>query len=81
MPYQSIHTGQAIDEGISVNDLQNQRLTDLENKIIPISHGGTGAINAEQALINLSSPKIYKGNDIPDNSLGKDGDIYIKVRQ
>ena len=32
MAYQSIHTGQNIDDGISINDIQNNRLTDLENK-------------------------------------------------
>ena len=32
MPYQSIHTGQNIDEGISINSNQNDRLTNLENE-------------------------------------------------
>lgn len=94
MAYQSSHTGQAIDDGISINSTQNTRLTTLENKVtintndittlknktIPISQGGTGATTIEQALINLSVPRIYTGNSMPDNSLGKDGDIYIKLR-
>lgn len=33
MAYQSIHTGQSIDEGISINSNQNDRLTNLENRI------------------------------------------------
>ena len=33
MPYQSIYTGQSIDESISINTIQNQRLADLENDI------------------------------------------------
>lgn len=31
MSYQSIYTGQAIDDGISINTTQNNKLTDLEN--------------------------------------------------
>lgn len=31
MAYYSIHTGQAIDDGISINATQNSRLTNLEN--------------------------------------------------
>ena len=33
MAYQSSHTGQAIDDGISINSTQNTRLTTLENKV------------------------------------------------
>jgi hypothetical protein len=32
MAYQSIHTGTNIDDGISINTTQNNRLTKLENK-------------------------------------------------
>ena len=32
MAYQSIYTGQNIDNGIAINDTQNDRLTNLENK-------------------------------------------------
>ena len=38
MPYLSSHTGQAIDEGISINATQNQRLTDTETKIITLQN-------------------------------------------
>ena len=88
MPYQSLHTGQAIDEGISVNDSQNQRLTDLENSInllqnktIPISQGGTGATTVAQALINLGISHIYHGTEEPSPSLGNDGDLYVCYRE
>ena len=88
MPYQSLHTGQAIDEGISVNDSQNQRLTDLENNInllqnktIPISQGGTGATTIVQALINLGISHIYYGTEEPSPSLGNDGDLYVCYRE
>lgn len=33
MAYQSKHTGTAIDAGIDINDIQNTRLTTLENKV------------------------------------------------
>lgn len=36
MSYQSIHTGQSIDEGISINSIQNDRLTKLENTNIQL---------------------------------------------
>ena len=49
MPYQSIHTGQSIDEGISINSTQNDRLTKLENKDIQLQD----SIN--QVSNNLSS--------------------------
>lgn len=49
MPYQSIHTGQSIDEGISINSTQNDRLTKLENKDIQLQN----SIN--QVSSNLSS--------------------------
>ena len=49
MPYQSSYTGQAIDEGISINATQNQRLTNLENKDIQLQN----SIN--QVSNNLSS--------------------------
>ena len=53
MAYQSIHTGTDIDNGISINSTQNDRLTNLENKsnsYLPLS-GGTmaGAINMNDA--------------------------------
>lgn len=88
MAYQSIHTGQNIDDGISINATQNDRLTNLENKInllqnktIPISQGGTGATNAKQALINLGIQHIYYGTEEPSPSLGNDGDLYICYRE
>ena len=63
----------------SNNLITSGKLFDCLQKI-PISQGGTGATTIDGALINLSSPKIYHGSNIPDNSLGKDGDIYIIVR-
>ena len=95
MAYQSIYTGQNIDDGIGINTTQNSRLTNLENKdqileneintlkntIIPISQGGTGATSAEQALINLGVQHIYYGTEEPPSSLGNDGDLYICYRE
>ena len=85
MAYQSIHTGQNIDDGISINTTQNNRLTDLENKVntlygktTPISQGGTGATTAEEALTNLGLPHFYYGTTEPDDSLGQVNDIYLK---
>lgn len=49
MPYQSIHTGQTIDEGISINSNQNDRLTNLEDKYIQLQN------NINQVSSNLSS--------------------------
>ena len=95
MAYISEHTGQAIDDGISINSTQNNRLTTLENKVntntsniqilqnkvIPISQGGTGATSAEQALINLGISHIYYGTEEPSPSLGNDGDLYVCYRE
>lgn len=95
MAYYSIHTGQAIDDGISINATQNSRLTNLENndkileneintlknKVIPISQGGTGATTAKQALINLGIQHIYYGTEEPPSSLGNDGDLYVCYRE
>ena len=73
MPYQSIHTGQSIDEGISINANQNDRLTDLENKInnllvknsIKTEYIQDKAITenklADSVKDSLSSIKIYSG--------------------
>ena len=61
MAYQSIHTGTDIDDGISINSTQNDRLTNLENKsnsYLPLS-GGTmaGAINMNsQPISGLNNP-------------------------
>lgn len=82
MAYQSIHTGQNIDDGISINASQNDRLTDLENKVnktIPISQGGTGATTVEEALVNLGIPHFYSGTEEPPSSLGKVNDLYFKT--
>lgn len=93
MAYQSKHTGTAIDAGIDINDTQNSKLTTLENKvntntnniqtlqnkIIPISQGGTGATSVEDALTNLGIPHFYSGTEEPASSLGKVNDIYFKT--
>lgn len=86
MAYQSIHTGQNIDDGISINTTQNDRLTDLENKVntlygktTPISQGGTGATTVEGALTNLGIPHFYSGTEEPASSLGKVNDVYFKT--
>ena len=47
MPYQSIHTGQSIDESVSINSNQNDRLNDAETKITNLQNSlyNTGSQN------------------------------------
>lgn len=55
MAYQSIHTGQAIDEGISINSTQNEKISNLESKNTELNNKISGLEN------NLSAVylKIY----------------------
>ena len=54
MAYQRIYTGQNIEDGVSVNTTQNDRLIDLENKIntlygkiIPIFQDKRGVVTID----------------------------------
>ena len=56
----------------------------IGNGTITISQNGTslGSFSVNQnsdKTINFNTPVIYSGTSTPSESLGKDGDIYIKL--
>lgn len=69
-----------VDKNISVQAVAQT----IGNGTITISQNGTslGSFSVNQTgntSINFITPVVYSGNDTPDPSLGKDGDIYIKL--
>ena len=69
-----------VDKNISVQAIAPT----IGNGTITISQNGTslGSFSVNQSsneTINFNTPVIYSGASTPDASLGKDGDIYIKL--
>ena len=78
MSYQSVYTGQEIDNGISINAIQNNKLTDLENMDMIQNNKLTDLENMdmiqnkklediETRINNIMSIGLYKGTLIASN--------------